>query len=393
MTRATQTEADTPASLVKSQNALALDLYRAVRNQPGNLIFSPYSVSQALGMLYMGARGDTASEIAGVLHWVCSASSEAGADLGQANALQADGLGNKDRSKDFILRVANALWVGQKTDAVPDFGATIRRDFGGAVEQVNFDDAAAAVATINRWVKEHTEGKIPSILDSSANPSNHGVVLTNAIYFNGRWLSPFDKDRTAVRDFHVVSGVNVRVPTMSGSGHFEFADADGVKVLSMPYQGGASMILVLPDRQDGLVEVEAGLTADTLARWLATHPLSQVEVSLPRFRSETSVKLREALQELGMERALDSAKADFTGIADTADERLFVGDVVHKAFVDTDEGGTEAAASTLVAIAASARSAPAQPVRFVADHPFLYLIRDDRSGAILFIGRVVDPSS
>ena len=385
-------QATVQAPLVKGENALAFDLYRAVRSQPGNLAISPYSITQALGIAYMGARSDTAKEMAQLLRLPASSTNaDSQANFGRASAEQLHAM-ETGRPKSFTLSVANAAWVQRDLKLNDDFDTAIRRDFDGTVKPVDFPDGHKAADTINHWVSEHTSGRIPSLLDPRVPLKDMGLVLTNAIYFHAHWTSPFEKSSTTERSFHLTPTSETRVPTMFRSGHESYTHADGVQVLKLPYEGGASMILILPDRRDRLADVEAKVTAEAVDTWLANASWPEVEIALPKFRSDTSMELRDALEALGMKRAFDASQADFSGITDTAKSPISIDKVIHKVFVDTDESGTEAAASTAILGVTSAAPNPARSIEFIADHPFLYLIRDDSTGAILFVGRVSDPS-
>jgi serpin B len=340
----------------------------------------------------MGARGDTATEMAQLLHVpAAGTSADLQASFGRASAEQLHAM-ETGRPKSFTLRVANAAWVKRDLKLNHDFDTVIHRDFDGTVNPVDFNDGHKAADTINHWVSEHTAGRIPSLLDPNVPLKDMGLVLTNAIYFKAHWTSPFEKSSTAGRSFYLTPTHEIRVPTMFRSGHESYTHADGVQVLKLHYEGGASMILILPDQRDGLADVEAKVTAEAVDTWLANADLPQVEIALPKFRSDTSMELHDALEALGMKRAFDASQADFSGITDTTKSLLSVDKVIHKVFVDTDESGTEAAASTAILGLTGAAPNPGKPIEFIADHPFLYLIRDDTTGAILFVGRVVDPS-
>jgi len=387
-----------PAPVSLTENTLALDLYKELRNRPGNLLLSPYSIERLVGMVYAGAEGDTASEIAIVLRGAAQAKADEGnrdanrVDIDHTSGREAEALVT-GQPKGFTFHVANALWVAEDVKLNRDFSRTIQKDFNGTSQRVDFSNAQASADTINRWTRRNTDGKIPSILDAGMLSPAPRIVLTDAVYFKARWASPFEKSDTVEHDFHITAGTTAPSEMMFQSGYFDFVETGNAKVLALRYTGNVSMVIILPDRQDGLADLEAGLTAECLNTWLVSARTRQVEISLPKFQSTTSVDLGDALKTLGMRKAFIPGQADFAGIAGSADTPLYIGRIVHEAFIDTDEGGTEAAASTAATgMVGAAPPSLQEPVRFVADHSFLYVIRDDDSGAILFIGRITNPA-
>jgi len=238
-------------------------------------------------------------------------------------------------------------------------------------------------------VEQKTQGKIQDLIPRGVLTALTRLVLTNAIYFRARWASVFDERATREEDFTLLEGEKVRVPMMRQTGRFGYAEHPGLKVLELPYvRHELSMVILLPTAPDGLPELEQDLDAEHVDRWLGQVRSERVNVAMPRFTMTSRFRLDKVLQELGMSAAFRPVEADFTGIAHRED--LHIQAVLHQAFVDVNEEGTEAAAATAVAVAAT--SAPmGRPKEFRADHPFLFLIRDRRSGCILFIGRLMDP--
>lgn len=271
--------------------------------------------------------------------------------------------------------------------------------FGAELEPLNFADADRSRHHINGWVAKQTVGSIRDLIPPSALNEQTRLVLVNAIYFLGQWIHPFDARSTVPAAFRAASGATHAVPTMHQLGYLAFAHTDGVKVLELPYRGGkVSMLLVLPDTTDGLETVERRLSPAVLDQWLSATSPQSVLVSLPKFEINPAqpLALRDTLSALGMARAFDSDHADFSGIANPASgaDRLFISEVYHKAFVKLDELGTEAAAATAVVLVETSAAPPSgpPPEQFRADHPFLFVLRHAPSGAILFIGRITDPS-
>lgn len=390
MSNATPALADA-RDFAKGSNAFALDLHRRLAPE-GNLVYSPASMSFALAMTWGGAKGATADEMARVMHFAGRASDVAGAAGQIARSLE-------DPSHPITFRIANRLFGERTCEFLPAFLAATRAGFGAPLEGVDFKHAPdASRRAINGWVEAKTEKRIVDLVPPSAVTTDTRLVLVNAIYFLGDWQQPFEKESTSKAPFHAAPGATRDVPTMHRSATLRLAKGAGFKALEIPYKGGQlSMLVLLPDAVDGLAAFERGLTAETLEtvdRGLAS---VRVAVALPRFEvnPKESIALAEQLKAMGMNAAFDRRRADFTGIANPRDpgERLFLAEVFHKAFVKVDEKGTEAAAATAVmAVRMSSMPMP-PPEEFKADHPFLFLIRDNASGLVLFLGRVADPST
>ena len=373
--------------VVRGNNRFAVDLYGKVRDRPGNLFLSPYSISTALAMTYLGAKGQTARELAETLHFP----EQAGAmDSGFAELRKRFDAGGEERP--YQLSTANALWGQQGLAYRPEFLKRAEAGFGAGLHPVDFaGNPEAARKTINDWVETQTRDKIKDLIDSSAIKKDTDLILTNAIYFKGAWATPFPKSATKDEPFGN-GDKTIPVPMMHLAGSFDYSEdeAAGLQVLSLPYSGNElAMVVLLPRKPDGLAGLEASLTGPRLDGWLAKPSNRQVEISMPRFKLERDVELSGVLASLGMRSAF-GAGADFSGM--TEDRRLVLSAVIHKAFADVNEEGTEAAAATAVVMMRMSAMVPRQPpVAFRADHPFLFLIRDVKSGSILFMGRVSNP--
>ena len=373
------------AALASSNNAFALDLYARIKAREGNLFFSPYSISSALAMTYAGARGNTATQMAKALHFDLEA-----AKLHEAFGRLTADLNAAGKKAEFELAVANALWVQEGFELLKDYLDLTKSAYGASPHPVDFAKATeAARKTINRWVEEQTRDKIKDLIPKGMLGDMARLVLTNAIYFKGRWASEFAADFTSEQPFTLASGGKVKAPTMHQMGQFPLFAGDGFQALALPYKGNAlSMVILLPAKHDGLPVLEKSLSAESLARWLAAMKPQLVAVALPKFKSTTTILLAETLQAMGMTDAFALPPADFSGM--TGKKDLFISQVIHKAFVDVNETGTEAAAATAVIMEGG--EAP-RPLVFAADHPFIFLIRDNKSGSILFLGRVMDPTA
>jgi serpin B len=385
--RVFKVEDATVSSVVKGNTQFALDLYGNLRSQPGNLFFSPNSISTALAMTYAGARGETGQQMAKTLHFT-----EPNDKLHDAFAALRQRLTAPGDKPGYRLTVANRLWGQQGYHFLPDFLALTRDHYGAELAQVDFaGQTEQARAMINAWVERETEDRIKDLVPSGVLTPLTRLVLTNAVYFKGDWSRPFFKPLTKEDDFHVTSDKTTRVPMMYKSDDFRFAAEGGLKALELPYSNGdLSAFLFLPDQVDGLSELETRLNDAALERWTAALQKRKVNVFLPRFKFTCQLSLSKVLQELGMPLAFNPSRADFSGMS--TQESLFISEVLHKAFVDVNEEGTEAAAATGIVISIKSAVSPHEPVVFRADHPFLFLIVDNRTKSILFMGRVVNPS-
>ena len=368
-------------AVVRGNTEFALDLYAKLRTQEGNLAVSPYSVSTALAMTYAGARGNTAKQMADVLHFKLASEQLHPAFAAMVAADQAS-----SGRQGYALHIANALW-GQKGYGFLDaFLALEKKHYGAGLREVDFVGAAEqARRTINAWVDDQTQHIIKELLlEGDLDPADV-LVLANAIYFKGSWANQFDKAHTRDAPFHVGPEQQITVPMMNQSRRFAFANMDELSLLELPYEGDRlSMVLLLPKKIDGLGAVETSLNRKNLDQWLGRLREEPVRVSLPRFKLGARFDLAKTLEEMGMADAFSARKADFSGMTGKRD--LFIGLVIHEARVDVNEEGTEAAAATAVKMKRTSI-----PPAFRADRPFLFLIRDKQSGSILFIGRVSDP--
>jgi serpin B len=377
------------AAVTEGDNQFALDLYAQLRGQEGNLFVSPYSISTALAMTRAGARGDTAAEMDKVMHFTLpqdKLNPTLGAIIHQLN-------GDADAKRGYQLSTANALW-GQKGYPFNDaFLKLAKDDFGGGLNDVDFKGATEqARQTINAWVEKQTHDKIKELLQKGILTEDTRLVLTNAIYFKGDWASQFKKDATRNEAFHLTADKKNDVPMMHQTEEYGYFDGDSFQMLEMPYTGkDLSMVVLLPKKIDGLADLEKGLTADKLAGWVGKLNKQKVIVSLPKFKTEQRISLAKTLADMGMKLAFDDQRADLSGIGGQPHD-LYISDVIHKAYIDVNEEGTEAAAATAVVIAepSAVRIEPPTPV-FRADHPFLFLIRDTHTGAVLFLGRMAEP--
>lgn len=375
--------------LSAANGRFAIDLYREMGGGvAGNIFLSPYSISSALAMTWAGARGQTQEEMGRLLRFAAPPESIHAAMRELRSSLE--GVAQKG---DIELSVANRLWGDRAYTFLPAYLETTREAYAAALEPLDFVGAAdASRGIINRWVEKETKDRIRDLLPPGSIDASTRLVLTNAIYFKGKWAKPFAKDATHDEPFHAIPAAEASVPMMHESLKADLATTDGGRLLLLPYEGNAlSMAILLPDEADGLADMEKGLTWEKLDSWIGSAAPRQVILSLPRFRTTSMFTLSESLAKMGMPSAFDPAKADFSGIDGKRD--LCISLVVHKAFVEVAEEGTEAAAATGVVVGITSIAPVEKPVSFVVDHPFLFLIRDNASGAILFMGRITNPLS
>jgi serpin B len=364
-------------NLVQGNADFAVQLYCELGAKEGNLFFSPYSVSSALGMTYAGARGNTEKEMAGVLHF----------NLGQTELHPAFKSLNKElaataQKSGQKLNIANAL-VLTGGDVSGKFKAILKNNYQAEI-------FPGGLTAINGWVKLKTEGKIEKILEEL--DVNSVCVLLNAIYFKGTWASQFQKSRTQDAPFRLSASEKVSVPMMRQKSKFKILNGDDFQAVSIPYKGQQlSMVILLPRAVDGLAKLEKQLSIQNLKKWLAELDRNQAEeinLYLPKFKLETSYDLVSPFMKMGMKDAFALEKADFSGMG-WRKGALYISQIKHKAVVEVNEEGTEAAAATAVEM--STKSVPFDP-EFRADHPFFFIIRDSRSDTILFMGRMANPN-
>lgn len=386
-------------------NSFAERFYGQVSSEdPGNLFFSPFSIHAALAMTYAGAGGDTAEQLQEVLAFEHgpgegaehAAYSELLQSLNSPPVTQVESIEGRERKMVerpvFDLVVANRLWGQAGFEWRPEYITLTEQAYLAGLAEVDFEgNTEGARNTINNWVEETTRDRIRNLIPSGALSAMTRLVLTNAIYFKANWAEPFEEHATKPEPFHLVSGETVEVPMMQQTETFAYAQGGGWQALAMPYEKGVlSMVVVLPaDREGALAAVEQQLLSGDLLAQLESLQRPRVQLWLPKFGMTLQLDLGSTLKAMGMTLAF-SEDADFSGMAPDAD--LFISKALHKAFVEVDEKGTEAAAATAVVIGVTSMPVePEQPRVFRADRPFIFLIRHNPSGAILFLGRLMDP--
>jgi serpin B len=374
------------AELVDGNTAFSFDLYRVLQGEDGNLLYSPYSISQALAMTYAGARGDTETKMAAALDFTLGQDRlhPAFNSLDLTLASRGQGAAGKD-DEGFRLHIVNAIWGQTGFKFLSDYLDLLAENYGAGLRLLDFaDQPDPSRVTINDWVAEQTEQRIKDLIPPGSIDAMTRLVLTNAIYFNAAWENPFDEDATSNADFYLLDGGKVSVPMMHQTKSLGYTAGDGYLAVELPYDGHElSMVVIMPD---DLASFEASLSGEQAAGIVDSLRYQQVSLAMPKFEYDYRLGLKDALNKLGMGIAF-TQDADFSGMDGKKD--LYIQDALHKAFISVDEAGTEAAAATAVIVGLTA--APAQPVAVTLDHPFIYFIRDIETGSVLFVGRVVNP--
>jgi serpin B len=371
--------------LAKSDNGFAFDLLQQIEKaQPAqNLFLSPYSVSTALQMLGNGAAAQTRTEMQEMLKTKDFSPEDLNASCLKLNHLLLS-------QPDVTLDLANSIWFEQGLDLKPDFVATSKRFFEAVLAKVDFEKPESA-DIINNWAEKKTRGKITDVVSFPFSPLTK-VVLVNAIYFKGRWATPFNTNATRLRDFHLPDGTTKQTPMMLQVRNFSYQEGDGFQAVKLPYAGGRlEMMLFLPAANSSPDKLLAGFSG---TNWndviLPRFSDREGTVVFPKFKLNYDVTLNDPLKAMGMKRAFEPDAADFSALAN---QPLFVSLVKQKSFVDVDEEGTEAAAVTTITLGRAAMiMSPLPPFQMIVDRPFIFVISDRTTGVILFTGIVNDPA-
>ncbi len=378
-------------TLSAGNSAFAIDLYQAVRDGGGNLLFSPYSISLALAMTYGGAMEQTAQQMAETLYF-----SLPDEDIHTGfNALDLE-LASRNNEDDetmpgFKLNIANSAWAQSDRPFKQDYLDLLAENYGAGLHLTDFvENSEGSRQAINDWISDETHGKIEDLIPAGAINTLTQLVLANAIYFNAGWQSTFDETLTEDGTFTLLDESQISAPMMSTSDpeRFGYIAGENYQAVELPYNGSQlSMVILLPETGE-YESFEANLDLYQLAEILKDLETKQVELQMPKFSFESEFGLVSVLRQLGMQAAFDPQTADFSGIDGT--KELSISDVIHKAFISVDEEGTEAAAATAVVFRTT--SMPITDIQMQIDQPFIFLVQDKPTGTILFLGRVLDPT-
>ncbi len=369
--------------LVNAMNKFSFEFYKQlISDNTENIFFSPYSIFVALAMTYKGARNETADEMYNVLNFpqnndtvLCS--------FGKIyNLLNIE--------KEYTLHTANALWVRENYPFLSSYLKFIENYYMGKATEIDFTNPEQAAEIINQWVEDHTNGKIEDLVPSSAiDPFYTALILTNAIYFKGSWLQQFDPDDTTEKDFEVSPGNTVEVPMMSITGEdaeFNYTETTDLQILELPYEGDDLSMLILLPKENNLTNLEQSINSINLSLWKKSLSETNINIYIPKFTMETDYTLNDYLKNMGMNIPF-TPLADFSGM--TGKQDLFIDRVIHKAFIEVNEEGTEAAAATAVMMTMGIALPP--ELEFNANHPFIFLIQHKETSNILFMGKVYNP--
>lgn len=372
--------------IAQQNNLFAFDLYQKIASEKdGNIFFSPFSISTALAMTYAGADGATATEMAQTMRFKNGANFHA--DFGKyLNQL------NKNANGNIELRIANKIW-GEKQFAFKNsFLNLLKSDYNSPLKPMDFKNKPEeSRLTINHWVEEKTENRIKDLLPQGSVHTDTRLVITNAIYFKGDWMYQFDKKQTKDKKFYLDNGDVKKVPFMHLKGAFSYGQTTNYQMIKLPYKGAKqSMVVVLPAEGVSIEKVGSQINHQSFSA-LTQGYMPEVDLALPKFKLTQPMSLGSVLQKMGMIQAFTN-RANFSNMATS--NNLAISEVFHKAFVQVDEEGTEAAAATAVVVVLTSTNAPEpKPIQFRANRPFLFYIIDDETQAILFMGRITEPKT
>jgi serpin B len=378
------TNAQQISPIADSNNFFAFKLYNQIKkDKKENLFFSPFSISTALAMTYAGARNETAKQMAATMHF------NADQDVFSRDYQTYLGKIESDTGKDLILGIANSLWLGKSLELLPPFKETVITDYNSEAKNVDFSKSEKVRQEINTWVAQKTKDKIQDLILPGMLSASTRLVLVNAIYFKGRWKVPFSKDSTKSDDFYKSGATTVKAKFMHNTNHFRYYEDRSLQAVEIPYEGNkTSMLVILPNEINGIDGLENQLDYSYYTKIASSIHPRKVILAVPKFKTTVQFELAGALSAMGMPNAF-SGSADFGGISK---EGLMIGAVIHKAFIDVNEEGTEAAAATAVLMPMSVAVHPPKNPVFIANHPFIFVIRDNATGSILFMGKIMDPT-
>jgi serine protease inhibitor len=380
-------------TLTRDNNVFAFKMYERLKKGDKNLFFSPYSLSSALAMVYAGARGETEKQMTEALCFT----------LGQQKlhssfkALDSQLMGTEEDRQYVVLNIANSLWSQRGYKLQDSFLNEIKTHYGASVNTVDFKGAPLlAVKDINQWAVEKSKGIFKDLISADQIDKTTRLILINAAYFKGNWNDRFEAQLTKDAPFHLSSQKSVQIPMMNQNNDFDCAEFASFQMIELPYQGSdISMFVLLPKEIDGIQNLEAQISTKNLKQWMEKLKEREVILSFPKFKMTFHLELKRYLKAIGMVEAFDDSRANFSGISENRREPLYLQEAIQRAYINVDERGTEAAALTYLTAfgGAAPTQSPPLPVVFKADHPFVYLIQDKKTGAILFMGRIMDPTA
>ena len=372
--------------IIEANNRFAINLYSQYKSEEGNIFFSPFSISTALAMVYEGAEGKTAKEIKSVFGFPKYDNSR----RNQYSNLLSE-INKKD--KEYALNTANALWADQDFHFLDEYLTTVEKYYEGKTTNLDFrNEPDSSRLIINNWVEDKTNNKIKDLFPQYTITKRTRLVLTNAIYFKAKWLIQFDADKTSDEYFRINPDKSIKVPMMQPTSQksiFNYTQSKDLQILEIPYVGEDLAMLILLPLGDDIEALENSFTIEKLTEWKKSLRKRRVNIYIPKFKFETKYFLSETLSDLGMPTAFTNL-ADFSGM--TGKKDLIIDKVIHQAFIEVNEEGTEAAAATGFGMSEVESMPPPTPI-FKADHPFIFIIQQNETGNILFMGRVNNPTN
>jgi serpin B len=379
--------ASNPQGVIEANNKFAFNLFHQVQGGTlGNQFYSPFSISTALAMVYAGARNETALQMSQTLNFPLN--DKFHSDYKHLLGRLHDGTDGKIK-----LNIANGLWAQKDFKFLDTYFDLVKSNYASELKNVDFKDNTERETTrndINTWVEKNTNNKIRNILSQGDLNTLTRLVLVNAIYFYGDWAKPFEKELTKTKDFTLIDGTKDTVPFMKQGGRYNYFEDSKIQAIEIPYKDNkASMVIFLPNTTDGIAELGKSLDYKYYQEVIESLQTTDVSLSLPKFKMDFRFELGGTLSQMGMPLAFSQTGADFSGMTGSRD--LFISKVIHQAFVNVDEKGTEAAAATVVTMSLMSAPQHIEPKIFKADHPFIFLIRDDTTGSILFMGTIMKP--
>lgn len=381
----TNATAESVSSLVDALNDFSFRFYQQIgASEEDNVFFSPYSIFVALSMAYEGARGNTAIEMQNVLNILQNDSATLGSFGKVYNLLN-------QNQEGYTISTANAFWAHQDYEFLQEYLGLLENFYMAEANELDFAENEEAAETINNWIEEQTHNKIKDMIQPDMLSDLTKLVLTNAIYFKGLWADPFDPDDTYETDFELTSDETVKVNMMksdSESSIFNYTETEDLQILKLNYYGNdLSMIIVLP-KENNISIAESALNAENLLNWRNDFDETEINIEIPKFKFEKKYPLNNLLKEMGIIDAFIPDVADFSGMDGT--KKLFISRALHQSYVEVNEEGTEAAAATAIFVELTA--IPPEPKEFIADHPFVFLIQHEETGAVIFMGKVMNPA-
>lgn len=381
-----QTSEYTIKSLAESNNLFSVELFKQIHSASGNLIFSPYSISTVLAMIYSGSGGKTAEEMSEVFYFPPSKLLDP-VESGMRKSMQ-----EIDSMQGTEFRLTNAIWAQENFNFLPEYLARVEKYYDAPLTLMDFVESSNREKSrqeINYWVEERTNNRIQDLIQPGILDASTRMVLTNAIYFNGNWMFPFDAVATSSSLFHTSKQESIKTDFMHQNRSYPYYEDKEIQALSLPYKNNRmALVVILPRSTEGWRMISQVLSYERINLVISGMETREVQLALPKFKSELQINLRQGLTSLGMGTAFNR-DADLSGM--TGEKNLYIDEVIHKAFIEVNETGTEAAAATaaIIGLKSSLRD---EPVRFNADHPFLYFLLDRQTGCIIFTGRLVKPS-